>query len=59
MFVTFGKHQASTAKSVDRMRLSHGKVNTLEVFYSLSSEVTNLPRRDAREVVADSTGGSS
>ena len=57
MFVTFGKHQASTAKSVDRMRLSHGKVNTFEVFYSF--EATNLPRRDAREVVADSTGGSS
>ena len=33
MFVTFGKHQASTAKSVDRMRLSHGKVNTFEVFF--------------------------
>ena len=32
MFVTFGKHQASTAKSVDSMRLSHGKVNTFEVF---------------------------
>ena len=32
MFVTFGKNQASTAKSVDRMRLSHGKVNTYEVF---------------------------
>lgn len=60
MFVTFGKHQASTAKSVDRMRLSHGKINTFEVFfYSLSFEATNLPRRDAREVVADSTGGSS
>ena len=33
MFVTFGKHQASTAKSVDRMQLSHGKVNTFEVFF--------------------------
>ena len=33
MFVTFGKHQALTAKSVDRMQLSHGKVNTFEVFF--------------------------